>query len=632
MNLKPLHPLSHLFLIALFLSACSVFQTADSTSIPPLITTPAPEKAWQTLAAVTQATAPARDMVALAAQLRGIEAPRVAQTEPTPYQMRQIETFWVQDIGTDENYQLEARLVYQSDTLQMWVDLEESIHVGDLQAAATTIEQQILPTDRAFFGTEWQPGVDGDNRVVILHVADVGGAASAYFSAADEVVTAVNPFSNQREMLTISLDDLRLGSEEYYAAVAHELQHLIQWHTDPNEAAWLNEGLAELAGYVNGYEIGRQQDYADRTDTQLTNLSQQPDVIAYHYAAASLFTVYFLDRFGEEMTQALVQNPANSIAGFTGLGVDFDAVFADWLVANYLAGVGRGEGVFDYATLEIEALKPQSIWRFPASETTAVSQYGADFYRISSDEPVTVAFTGSTQVLLNGAAPHKGSTYYATIPADNSNMSLTRAFDLRGLDRATLTFWTWYDIEEGWDYGYVAVSTDAGQSWQLLETQSTTLDNPQGNSFGAGYTGKSGGGAEAVWVQETADLTPYINQEILLRFQYITDLAVHEAGFVIDDIAIPELDYADDAERDGGWQEAGFVRSGHILPQTFIVQRILLSDDEVRVERLPLDENQWGQWYFPMDKKFDEAILIVAGNTAVTRETAVYQYEITHEN
>jgi hypothetical protein len=50
------------------------------------------------------------------------------------------------------------------------------------------------------------------------------------------------------------------------------------------------------------------------------------------------------------------------------------------------------------------------------------------------------------------------------------------------------------------------------------------------------------------------------------------------------------------------------------------------------VERLPLDENQWGQWYFPMDKKFDEAILIVAGNTAVTRETAVYQYEITHEN
>ena len=44
------------------------------------------------------------------------------------------------------------------------------------------------------------------------------------------------------------------------------------------------------------------------------------------------------------------------------------------------------------------------------------------------------------------------------MPGDKSDMTLTGAFDLSGLTQATLSFQTWYDVEEGWDYAYVTVS------------------------------------------------------------------------------------------------------------------------------------------------------------------------------
>ncbi len=175
----------------------------------------------------------------------------------------------------------------------------------------------------------------------------------------------------------------------------------------------------------------------------------------------------------------------------------------------------------------------------------------------------------------------------------------------------------------------MAVSSDNGQTWTPLSTASTTLDNPEGNSFGPGYTGISGGGETPVWVQESTDLTPYVGQEVLIRFEYVTDEGVHNQGFIVDDIAIPELGYLDDAEAgDGGWESAGFVRHSNILPQTFLVQAILLSDNAVQIMPLELNVNQRGEWILPMSREWSRAVLVIAGMTPVTTSAAAYQYTI----
>jgi hypothetical protein len=204
---------------------------------------------------------------------------------------------------------------------------------------------------------------------------------------------------------------------------------------------------------------------------------------------------------------------------------------------------------------------------------------------------------------------------------------LTRSFDLSGVDEATLEFWTWYDIEEDWDYAYVEISTDGGESWEILTTPSGTSTNPNGNSFGFAYTGRSGGG-EPVWIQERVDLSTFTGNEVLIRFEMITDDAVNRPGFALDDIAIPEIGYFSDFEEDGdGWEAAGFVRHANVLAQRWLVQLVLYGP-ETTVERLELEADQTGEWTVQLSRDARRAIVTISGLAPVTTELADYTYVI----
>ncbi|NTU70899.1 MAG: hypothetical protein HGB10_03645 [Coriobacteriia bacterium] len=96
-----------------------------------------------------------------------------------------------------------------------------------------------------------------------------------------------------------------------------------------------------------------------------------------------------------------------------------------------------------------------------------------------------------------------------------------------------LDFKTLYDIELGWDYGYVQVSTDSGQTWTPLANGMTTNENPSGQNIGNGITGVSDG-----WVDARFDLAAYAGQSIQLRFDYVTDAYTYGEGWYIDSIAV----------------------------------------------------------------------------------------------
>ena len=124
------------------------------------------------------------------------------------------------------------------------------------------------------------------------------------------------------------------------------------------------------------------------------------------------------------------------------------------------------------------------------------------------------------------------------------------------------------------------------------------------------------------------DLSDYAGQRILLRFEYITDGAIHEAGLALDALSIPELDYSDDFEsEDAAWETAGFVRSSNVLPQEFILQLLELGK-KPRVQQLQLDSDQQGSWSIPLSSEMNKAVLIVSGATPVTLQLAQYAYRI----
>ncbi len=204
------------------------------------------------------------------------------------------------------------------------------------------------------------------------------------------------------------------------------------------------------------------------------------------------------------------------------------------------------------------------------------------------------------------------------------------AFDLGNVRSATLTFSTWYDVEDGWDYVYITVSPDGGKTWQILRGRASTDKNPVGNAFGPGWSGVSGGGDTPVWIQERVDLSAFAGKQILVRFEYVTDDALNRPGFMLDDIAIPELGYSDGAENGlGGWEGAGWLLTDNRLTQRWLVQLVEISRDRVTLQRMELGADGRGTLTMQNDLSgLTEAVLIVSALAPVTTETASYSYTV----
>ncbi len=150
---------------------------------------------------------------------------------------------------------------------------------------------------------------------------------------------------------------------------------------------------------------------------------------------------------------------------------------------------------------------------------------GTDNIETISGNWVENGFTTSTVRAVSGTKSYFSGT------ANNLNNRLTGANTLHVLPGDSLRFNAWYDIEGGWDYAYVEVSTNGGALWTSIPGNITTTANPQGNNLGNGITGASTG-----WVPAKFSLTPYVGQNILLRFRYVSDGGVNRPGLWIDDI------------------------------------------------------------------------------------------------
>ena len=116
-------------------------------------------------------------------------------------------------------------------------------------------------------------------------------------------------------------------------------------------------------------------------------------------------------------------------------------------------------------------------------------------------------------------------------------------------------------------------------------------------------------------------------QEVMIRFEYVTDAAVHGEGMLLDDIAVPEIGYFTDFEEDdGGWEGAGWVRVANVLPQTFRLALIEYGSSTT-VEYITLDENNQVEVQFEIGGDVDEVVLVVMGTTRFTRQLAAYQFK-----
>ena len=92
----------------------------------------------------------------------------------------------------------------------------------------------------------------------------------------------------------------------------------------------------------------------------------------------------------------------------------------------------------------------------------------------------------------------------------------------------SLTFNALWDLETGWDFGFVQVSTDGGATYTSIPcTDSTSTHDPgavaQVVDKLPGFTGLSGG--TGTWRPQTCSLAAYAGQSVLLAFRVVNDPA-----------------------------------------------------------------------------------------------------------
>ncbi len=218
---------------------------------------------------------------------------------------------------------------------------------------------------------------------------------------------------------------------------------------------------------------------------------------------------------------------------------------------------------------------------------------------------------------------HSGDYAFWSNKGDESNMRLTREFDFTNIvGPITFTYWTWYDLEDDYDYLYLDASTD-GETWQIIPTPSCTAEDPSETAMAAEYNGSTNG-----WRKEV-NLSNFAGQKVWLRFDYVTDAAVNGEGLLLDDMSIPAIGYSIDFEvamrRLAGSE--GFVRIQNQLPQTFRVSLIRMGTDTV-VETLVLDETQSVTVPVSIGGSIDKVVLVVSGTTRFTRQEAGYSYRM----
>ena len=543
----------------------------------------------------------------------------------TPHEMWAVEEFFV------EEETINATLSAMTAHTYFWVEEGLDLDPVALQEAADRFENDYYPQIVELIGPEWNPGVDGDPHFSVLHLSGrtVTTDELGYFNSGDEYPTSFYFDSNQQEILYLNMGNLTLGEDLYYGTLVHEYQHLAHWYLDANETTWMDEGLAQLTELYVGLETAGFTDYLVAPETQLNAWSYDDDVYA-HYSAAYLFMVYLWEQLGDGAIQALARHPGNGLAAVSAVLAEFrpdtslDQLVADWAVANLLDDPADGVQ-YNYSRLNLSGVHMErTIRALPQETVTSLNPFGVHYIDLPLSGETTISFAGDTTTELVPVSPYKGDFMWHVPAVDALDAHLTRSFDLSGLDQATLTFWTWYDLERDYDFAYLSVSLDNGQTWDLLAP-----DQARPGDYGPAFTGESRLDQDASddgWLPVSASLNSYVGRTILVRFELLTDSAVVEQGFAVDEIAIPELGYASGVESGAdGWEASGFVRTGRWLPQRWSVQ-LVATDANPRVMTLTVDELNQGQWTVVLGRR--GGTLIIIPTTPFATDAANYWLSI----
>jgi hypothetical protein len=470
---------------------------------------------------------------------------------------------------------------------------------NELAFLTNEFDNLIYPTDVAYFGA---PAVrdgngagygpagyyNGSTRVIVLvmnirdqnyyqpsypyYVAGYFSSTVNYYTARN--VVTIDSYAWERRLGplgTIWTDSIAVNRPYVYdSTLAHEFQHLIHADWNPGDDSWSNEGCSMYAEYLCGFGIDPSylNSFFYTPDNSLTIWGDQGDInILADYGASALFMMYLSDHYGGAATISyFVDNGIPSIDGINvalahfGYKQTFDDVFHDWRLANLLR---QPSGPYSYMSINLNdpSIIPvftHNVNGFPVPWTagtsfgntitdlgydTGVSKiygYGTDYITFTNwDRPGFIGFDGDDTAFVPGWTMTADGWYSGT-GIDLQNALLAGSVAVSS-SNPTLTMVTKWGAESFWDFCFVQVSTDGGNTWTSLANSYTTSDHdPSAHpAIIANLPGLTDYNPDwPSWTTMTFDLTAYAGKTVMIGFRYMTDWATTYEGWWINSATV----------------------------------------------------------------------------------------------
>jgi hypothetical protein len=234
--------------------------------------------------------------------------------------------FWAADFTTYSYYCVCAAEVFTGATgtySRIFVEHGRTLP-SVLSGLQSEFDDKIYPMDTANFGSEPNPGIDGDPKITILllNIRDgfngAGGYVAGYFDPGNEYPLSANHFSNQREMFYLNINPIltntgAVTANDFYTTLAHEFQHMIHWEQKDHlknlsDDTWLDEAMSEAAPtYLYGPSCDRLYTYEKDPSNSLTIWNDS----IFDYGIAYMWSQYYKDQFGGTIFKEIMQQ--NSI-------------------------------------------------------------------------------------------------------------------------------------------------------------------------------------------------------------------------------------------------------------------------------------------------------------------------------
>ncbi|PKA83895.1 putative secreted protein (Por secretion system target) [Ulvibacter sp. MAR_2010_11] len=152
-----------------------------------------------------------------------------------------------------------------------------------------------------------------------------------------------------------------------------------------------------------------------------------------------------------------------------------------------------------------------------------------------SDNFVNVGWGITTNTFVSPSSSITDSPGALYPPNSNKTITLSNSVDLTNALGASASFYAKWDLEPNYDYVQFEVSINGGSTW-IPQCGKYTNAGSNNNSQPTGEPLYDG--SQSDWVLEEINLSDYLGETILVRFQFRSDNGDQRDGFYFDDLKI----------------------------------------------------------------------------------------------